>query len=287
MSATMHRWSLVDGKGKTRGTCEAREAEEAVFFIRGPRKPLPAGWKVVDRGPVVRRKPKPEAAKKSETTSFKVAVKVADLEEVKDRLAQAAALNEALAAERDALRKEVQEGIARIAEQGETIGIITAERNEAIEECNAAEHELKEARAARHHVLNDLYVDFKPERETWAWMIRGAAENMKLVRRHREALGLAPRFADDGLTISGAIQRLKDERDAAIKERDAAVAARDDAERELGETKMELLGAMDSLCGCRERLDDVGALHRAIDLTEAEGDGWRMLHAAMGNVLER
>lgn len=49
----MKRYALLDKSGKTRGTCEAKNAEEAVFAIRGPgkKKPLPEGWNIVVRGP--------------------------------------------------------------------------------------------------------------------------------------------------------------------------------------------------------------------------------------------
>lgn len=47
-----HRYALLDKRGKNRGTCEATSPREAIFGIRGPGKPLPEGWTIVDRGEV-------------------------------------------------------------------------------------------------------------------------------------------------------------------------------------------------------------------------------------------
>ena len=47
----MKRYALIDKTGKTRGTCQAKNAKEAVFAIRGPGKTLPEGWHIVVRGP--------------------------------------------------------------------------------------------------------------------------------------------------------------------------------------------------------------------------------------------
>lgn len=312
MSATMRRWSLVDRKGKTRGTCEATTPEQAVFAVRGPGKPLPDGWQIMDRGPAgparkgfkvgdrVRFKSGcwegcpdgviikddnsvvpflirldtahggheevwdwPECLEHAPEPKLAVTLNFSDFEAVKDQLAQAAAMNEAVTAERDALRKEVQEGIARIAEHGETIGTITAERNEAMAE-------LEEARAARRRVLEHLYLSFPPAQETWTGMARAAEVTLENIRRHRKALGLSPEPKDGG-TIADAIVHLKEERDAAEHELDTAQAQRDSAWAAL-----ELADA---------KLADLRALHRAIDLTGAEGDGWRMIHDAMGELL--
>lgn len=319
MSATMRRWSLVDRKGKTRGTCEATTPEQAVFAVRGPVKPLPDGWQIVDRGPAgparkgfkvgdrVRFKSGawkgypdgviikddhstvpflirldtahggqaevwdfPECLEHAPEPKLAVTLNFADFEAVKDQLAQAAALNEAVTAERDALRKEVQEGIARIAEQGETIGTITAERNEAMAE-------LEEARAARRRILDALYISFPPTQETWTGMARAAEVTLGNIRRHRKALGLSPEPKDGG-TIADAIVHLKEERDAAIKERDAA-------EHELDTTQAQRDSAWAALELADAKLADLRALHRTIDLTGAEGDGWRMIHDAMGELL--
>lgn len=320
MSATMRRWSLVDRKGKTRGTCEATTPEQAVFAVRGPGKPLPDGWQIVDRGPAgparkgfkvgdrVRFKSGcwkgypdgviieddnstvpflirldkahgghdevwdcPECLEHAPEPKRAVTLNFADFEAVKDQLAQAAAMNEAVTAERNALRKEVQEGIARIAEQGETIGTITAERNEAMAE-------LEEARAARRRILECLYVSFPPSHDTWERAVIGAEVTLGLVSSHRQALGLAPLFKDDGISIGDGIQRLKEERDAAINERDAA-------EHELDTTQAQRDSAWAALELADAKLADLRALHRTIDLTGAEGDGWRMIHDAMGELL--
>ena len=326
MSATMRRWSLVDRKGKTRGTCEATTPEQAVFAVRGPGKQLPDGWQIVDRGPAgparkgfkvgdrVRFKSGcwkgypdgviieednsafpflirldkahggheevwdcPECLEHAPEPKRAVTLNFADFEAVKDQLAQAAAMNEAVTAERDALRKEVQDGIARIAEQGETIGTITAERNEAMAE-------LEEARAARRRVLELLYTSFPPAQQTWTGMARAAEVTLENIRRHRKALGLSPEPKDGG-TIADAIVRLKEERDAAIKERDAAFVERDAADHELDTTQAQRDSAWAALELADAKLADLRALHRTIDLTGAEGDGWRMIHDAMGELL--
>ena len=60
-TSTNHRWTLVDAKGRVRGTCTATSKAEAATLFRTGRRytgagtpdsphPTPKGWKILDRG---------------------------------------------------------------------------------------------------------------------------------------------------------------------------------------------------------------------------------------------